>query len=112
MDDNAGKGINCTRRGSTSTNGYWRNDTNRVMVDCDNYNDDVRALCEKGPGYVTLYTPEDQDGYANPPTNFTCCIEGLCATIRVLNYPDFYYLHSGQSKKQVVNTIISANSSI
>ena len=100
IDDTPDKGITCSKKGSTDTNGYWTNDTSGAIVVCNanTYNDDIRALCRTGNGSVTIYTPQP-DGYTNPPTNFTCYIDGSSvATIRVLNYPDFdtYFNHDGK----------------
>lgn len=100
MDDSPSKGIVCRKNNSTASDGYWRNDTNGVIVDCDNNNRSVNNVhCKKRSGYVTLYSPSHW--YLNPPTNFTCCIEELCATIRVLNYLDFNNFFKIQSKYEL-----------
>ena len=86
IDDSASKGITCSRKDSTA-NGTWTLDS--VEVDCSDTTGPVR--CTKlQPGSVTLYTagPFDDAGgdEAVPEGNYTCCIDGLCISIRLWQF--------------------------
>ena len=87
IDDSAlSKGITCSRKDSTA-NGTWTLDG--VEVDCSNTTGPVRCTRQQ-PGSVTLYTagPYDSSGddVAVPEGNYTCCIDGLCISIRLWQF--------------------------
>ena len=86
IDDSASKGITCSRKDSTAT-GTWTLDG--VEVDCSDTTGPVRCTRQQ-PGSVTLYTagPYDSSGddVAVPEGNYTCCIDGLCISIRLWQY--------------------------
>ena len=83
IDGSASKGITCSRKDSTGT-GTWTH--NGTMVDCSDTTEPVRCTRQQ-PGSVTLYTagPYDSSGddVAVPEGNYTCCIDGLCISIRL-----------------------------
>ena len=86
IDDSASKGITCSRKGSTAT-GTWTLDG--VEVDCSDTTGHVRCTRQQ-PGSVTLYTvgPYDSSGddEAVPEGVYTCCIDGLCISIRLWQF--------------------------
>ena len=86
IDDSASKGITCSRKDSTA-NGTWTLDD--VEVDCSDTTGPVRCTRQQ-PGSVTLYTagPYDSSGddVAVPEGNYTCCIDGLCISIRLWQF--------------------------
>ena len=85
IDDSASKGITCSRKDSTA-NGTWTLDG--VEVDCSNTTGPVRCTRQR-PGSVTLYTagPYTNGGdTAVPEGNYTCCIDGLCISIRLWRF--------------------------
>ena len=68
------KGITCSRKDSTSSTGTWTH-SGKYEVKCNTGS----VRCTKQAGSVTLYT-------VNPvgiPENYKCCIEGMCASIRI-----------------------------
>ena len=84
IDDSASKGITCSRKDSTA-NGTWT--LNGVELDCDTTGP-IRCTRQQ-PGSVTLYTagPYNNGGdTAVPEGNYTCCIDGLCISIRLWQY--------------------------
>ncbi len=85
IDDSASIGITCSRKDSTAT-GTWTLDG--VEVDCSDTNGPVRCTRQQ-PGSVTLYTAgpyNNGDDEAVPEGNYTCCIDGLCTSIRLWQY--------------------------
>ncbi len=86
IDDSASKGITCSRIDSTAT-GTWTLDG--VEVDCSDTTGPVRCTRQQ-PGSVTLYTagPYDSSGddIAVPEGVYTCCIDGLCTSIRLWQF--------------------------
>ena len=75
------KGVNCSKRDSTATDGTWTYEANGTVVNCSI---NGKARCERGPGSVTLYTAFGCCGdRPYPDGNYTCCIEGSCISIRV-----------------------------
>ena len=86
IDDSASKGITCSRKDSTATGTWTHNDTE---VDCSDTTGPVRCTRQQ-PGSVTLYTsgPYDSNGddTAVPEGNYTCCIDGLCISIRLWQF--------------------------
>ena len=86
IDDSASKGITCSRKDSTAT-GTWTLDG--VEVDCSNTTGPVRCTRQQ-PGSVTLYTngtySSSGDDVAVPEGNYTCCIDGLCISIRLWQF--------------------------
>ena len=87
IDDSASKGVNCSKRDSTATDGTWTYETNGTVINCTDNTGEVR--CERGPGSVTLYTAYGCCG-GRPYSNgiYTCCIEGSCISIRVYQQDD------------------------
>ena len=88
IDDSASKGITCSRKDST-TNGTWTLDG--VEVDCSDTTGPVRCTRQQ-PGSVTLYTAGPYsccsgNDVAVPEGNYTCCIDGLCISIRLWQAP-------------------------
>ena len=84
IDESASKGITCSRKDSTA-NGTWTLDG--VEVDCSNTGP-VRCTRQQS-GSVTLYTagPYNNGGdTAVPEGNYTCCIDGLCISIRLWQF--------------------------
>ncbi len=83
--DSAEKGITCSRKDSTAT-GTWTLDGDEV--DCSDTTGPVRCTRQQ-PGSVTLYTagPYNNGGDAAVPEgNYTCCIDGLCISIRLWQF--------------------------
>ena len=81
------KGVNCSKRDSTATDGTWTYETDGNVINCTNKTGEVR--CEREPGSVTLYTAYGCCGGAPyPDGNYTCCIEGSCISIRVYQHDD------------------------
>ena len=86
IDDIASKGVNCSKRDSTATDGTWTYEAYGTVTNCST-NGKVR--CERGPGSVTLYTAFGCCGdRPYPDGNYTCCIEGSCISIRVYQAGD------------------------
>ena len=87
IDDSANKGITCSRKDSTAANGTWTLDG--TEVNCSNTIGPVRCTRQQ-PGSVTLYTPgpydSSGDDVAVPEGNYTCCIDGLCISIRLWQF--------------------------
>ena len=84
IDDIASKGVNCSKRDSTATDGTWTYKTDGTVINCSDNTGEVR--CERGPGSVILYTAFGCSGCGGPPYPngiYTCCIEGNCISIRV-----------------------------
>ena len=85
IDYSASKGITCSRKDSTA-NGTWTLDG--VEVDCSKTAGPVRCTRQQS-GSVTLYTagPYNNGGDgAVPEGNYTCCIDGLCISIRLWQF--------------------------
>ena len=86
IDDSANKGITCSRKDSTAS-GTWT--LNGVEVDCSDTTGPVRCTRQQS-GSVTLYTagPYDSSGddVAVPEGDYTCCIDGLCISIRLWQF--------------------------
>ena len=85
IDDSASKGITCSRKDSTANGTWTHNDTE---VDCSDTTGPVRCTRQQ-PGSVTLYTagPYNNGGdTAVPEGNYTCCIDGLCISIRLWQF--------------------------
>ena len=87
IDDSAIKGITCSRKDNTAANGTWTH--NDTEVDCSDTTGPVRCTRHQS-GSVTLYTagPYDSSGddVAVPEGNYTCCIDGLCTSIRLWQF--------------------------
>ena len=86
IDDSPSKGITCSRKDSTATTGTWS--LNGVAVDCSDTTGPVRCTRQQH-GSVTLYTagPYNNGGdTAVPEGDYTCCIEGLCISIRLWQF--------------------------
>ena len=93
IDDSASKGVNCSKRDSTATDGTWAYEAGGSVVNCDDNTGEVR--CERGPGSVTLYTKYGCSGCGEAPYPngiYTCCIERSCISIRVYQYDDLMNL--------------------
>ena len=93
IDDFAGKGVTCSKRDSTATDGTWTYETDGTVNNCDDNTGEVR--CKRGPGSVTLYTAFGCEGCEGPPYPngiYTCCIEGSCISIRVYQVDDLVAL--------------------
>ena len=85
IDDSASKGITCSRKDSTAT-GTWTLDG--VEVDCSDTTGPVRCTRQQ-PGSVTLYTAglyNNGGDTAVPEGDYTCCIDGLCISIRLWQF--------------------------
>ncbi len=86
IDDSASKGITCSRKDSTAT-GTWT--LNGVEVNCSNTTGPVRCTRHQS-GSVTLYTAgpygSSGDDTAVPEGVYTCCIDGLCISIRLWQF--------------------------
>ena len=85
IDDSASKGITCSRKDSAA-NGTWTLDG--VEVDCSNTTGPVRCNRNQS-GSVTLYTAglyNNGGDTAVPEGNYTCCIDGLCISIRLWQF--------------------------
>ena len=85
IDDSASKGITCSRKDSTAT-GTWALDG--VEVNCSDTTGPVRYTRQQS-GSVTLYTagPYTNGGdTVVPEGNYTCCIDGLCISIRLWRF--------------------------
>ncbi len=86
IDDSASKGITCSRKDSTAT-GTWTLDG--VEVDCEDITGPVRCTRQQS-GSVTLYTAgpygSGGDDVAVPEGDYTCCIDGLCTSIRLWQF--------------------------
>ena len=55
-------------------------------MDCSNTTGPVRCTRQQ-PGSVTLYTAKTNGGdTAVPEGNYTCCIDGLCISIRLWQF--------------------------
>ena len=84
VDDSASKGITCSRKDSTAA-GTWTH--NGVDVICDT-SGHVRCTRPQS-GSVTLYTAGSYNNggdTAVPEGNYTCCIDGLCISIRLWQF--------------------------
>ena len=86
IDGSASNGITCSMKDSTAT-GTWTH--NGVDVDCSDTAGPVRCNRQQS-GSVTLYTdgPYDSSGddEAVPEGIYTCCIDGLCISIRLWQF--------------------------
>ena len=85
IDESASKGITCSRKDSTA-NGTWTLDG--VEVDCSDTTGPVKCTRNQS-GSVTLYTagPYNDGGDSGVPEgNYTCCIDGLCISIRLWQF--------------------------
>ena len=87
IDDSASKGITCSRKDSTAT-GTWT--LNGVEVDCSSDTTRLVRCTRQQPGSVTLYIAGTYDSkgddVAVPEGNYTCCIDGLCISIRLWQF--------------------------
>ena len=93
IDDIASKGVNCSKKDCTATDGTWTYETSGSVINCTDNTGEVR--CERGPGSVTLYTKYGCcGGVPYPNGNYTCCIEGSCISIRVYQHGDLQALLS------------------
>ena len=89
IDDTANKGVNCSKRDSTATDGTWT--YNGTVINCTDSTGEVR--CERGSGSVTLYTAFGCCGGKPYPNGvYTCCIEGSCISIRMYQHDDLITL--------------------
>ena len=87
IDDSASKGVNCSKRDSTATDGTWTYETDGTVINCTDNTGEVR--CERGSGSVTLYTAFGCCGGPPWPNGiFTCCIEESCISVRVYQADD------------------------
>ena len=78
IDDYASKGVNCSKKNSTATDGTWT--YNGSVVDCGH-----SAVCyEILPGSVTLYRLFGHVG-TWPNGVYTCCIEGAVLVLEYIN---------------------------
>ena len=86
IDESANKGITCSRKDSTAK-GTWTLDG--VEVDCSNTTTGPVRCTRHQSGSVTLYTagPYNNGGdTAVPEGIYTCCIDGLCISIRLWRF--------------------------
>ena len=89
IDDSVNKGVICSKRNSTATDGTWTNETDGTVINCTENTGEVR--CKRGKGSVTLYTAFGCNGCPGRPYPngiYTCCIEGSCISIRVYQVDD------------------------
>ena len=89
IDDYVSKGVTCSKRDSTATDGTWTYETNGTVINCNDITGEVR--CKREPGSVTLYTAFGCDGCGEAPWPngiYTCCIVGSCISIRVYQADD------------------------
>ena len=92
IDGSASKGITCSRKDSVA-NGTWSLDG--TDVDCSNTTGPVRCTRQE-PGSVTLFTAGpyvNGDDEAVPEGNYTCCIDGLCTSIRLMQFYTIIYTY-------------------
>ena len=86
IDNSASKGITCCRKDSTAT-GTWTH--NGVEVECSDTTGPVKCTIHQS-GSVTLYTAgpynNGGDDVAVPEGIYTCCIDGLCISIRLWQF--------------------------
>ena len=78
IDDNPSKGVNCIKRGSTSTNGQWIQ-PNNIPLTCDTNRGPVR--CQTRTGNVIIYTAMGFKPHHNGI--YTCCIDSHCINARI-----------------------------
>ena len=83
IDDGLESGITCFRRGSTSTAGTLM-DPDGDIVNCGN--NPIR--CMTGIGSLTVYT-EGNFGNGDRNGMYTCCIDGLCISVRIFRDQDY-----------------------
>ncbi len=95
INGTADKGITCSRRYSTSMSGTWKQVLETSIgntINCDDSTKSVRCV-RKRPGSVTLYTQLTDpsirlDRLPEGDGTYSCCIEGLCISIRLFQeYP-------------------------
>ncbi len=87
INGDADKGITCSRKDSVSMDGVWTYE-NGSIIDCSNNNAPVR--CVEQSGSVILYAQfDDQSNDPFPDGTYTCCIEGLCISIRLYQEDTF-----------------------
>ena len=95
IDDNPSNGVNCIKRGSTSTNGQWIQ-PNNISLTCDTNRGPVQ--CQTGAGNVIIYTAM---GFNNGHNGmYTCCIESHCINARI--YRDSEYQNLFDSGKCIL----------
>ncbi len=86
IDDSANEGITCSRKDSTAI-ATWTLDG--TAVDCSDTTGPVRCTRQQS-GSVTLYTvgpySSSGDDTAVPEGVYTCCIDGLCSSIRLWQF--------------------------
>ncbi len=93
----ANKGITCSRKDSVSMDGVWTYE-NDNMIDCSN-NNNAPVHCIEQAGSVTLYTQfDDESTDPFPDGTYTCCIEGLCISIRLYEEDTFKKISRTNSK--------------
>ncbi len=81
------KGISCSRKDSVSMDGEWMYDGS--TIDCSN-NNTTPVRCVEQAGSITLYTQFDVESTDPfPDGTYTCCIEGLCISIRLYEEDTF-----------------------
>ena len=89
-------GITCSRNNSMSMDGIWRYEDNDTAVDCSDNTGPVHCVRDQ-PGSVTLYTQlTDPNIDLWLEGNYTCCIEGLCVSIRLYQEDIFEDLFDGK----------------
>ena len=84
IDDSPSKGVNCIKRGSTSTNGQWIQ-ANSTSLTCGSNSGLVR--CQTGRGNVIIYTVTGFDNSHNGM--YTCCIDSHCINARIYQQSDY-----------------------
>ena len=87
IDDSLSNGINCIKRGSTSTNGQWIQPDNTPLT-CGSNSGPVR--CQTGTGNVIIYTVTRLTGRHNGM--YTCCIDNNCINARIYRESDYQNL--------------------
>ena len=75
--DTPDQGVTCSRKNSTATDGTWTYNGN--IINCTSGD---TSRCVRAPGSITIYTTEFGDS-PRPNGIYTCCIEGLCISIRI-----------------------------
>ena len=86
IDDEASKGITCSMKNSTA-NGTWT--YNNTVITCNQSEGDIHCVRPE-PGSITLYTTFHQQPWSEGI--HTCCIEGLCISVRIYQVDNFINL--------------------
>ena len=84
IDDSPSNGVNCIKRGSTSTNRQWIQPNNTSLT-CGSNNGSVQ--CQTGTGNVIIYTVTGFSGHHNGM--YTCCIDSHCINVRIYQQIDY-----------------------